>query len=66
MNDTTQKTVKYLWEKYKEYVVIFDIPGLLINVLQHKYVPEHIKMNKEQKKKYIRNLILQMINKFQK
>ena len=49
MNDTTQKTVKYLWEKYKEYVVIFDIPGLLINVLQHKYVPEHIKMNKQQK-----------------
>ena len=51
INETIQKTIRQLWEKFNEYVVVFDIPNLLINVLEHMYVPEHIKLSDEQKKK---------------
>lgn len=49
MNDTIQKTVKSLWKKYREYVVILDLPLLQFNILQHKLVPEHIKLSMEEK-----------------
>ena len=45
MNDTIQNTVRQLWCKHSEYVVIFDIPSLLINILEHAYVPKHEKLN---------------------
>ena len=49
INDTIQKTIRQLWEKFNEYVILFDIPNLLINILEHKYVPEHIKLTHEKK-----------------
>ena len=49
INDTIQKTIRQLWEKFNEYVILFDIPNLLINILVHKYVPEHIKLTDEKK-----------------
>jgi DNA-directed RNA polymerase subunit H (RpoH/RPB5) len=50
MNDSTIKTLKQYWTKYQEYVVMFDVKGLLFNILQHSYVPKHIKLNNEEKK----------------
>lgn len=49
MNDTIQKTVKMLWKKYKEYVVIMDLPSLQFNILKHSFVPRHIKLSEEEK-----------------
>lgn len=49
MNDSTIKTLKQLWKKYNEYVAVFDVPGLLFNILEHSFVPKHIKLNSEEK-----------------
>jgi DNA-directed RNA polymerase subunit H (RpoH/RPB5) len=49
MNDSTIKTLKQTWKKYQEYVAMFDIPGLLFNILEHSFVPKHVKLNNEQK-----------------
>ena len=50
INDSVQKVIKQLWKKYNEYVAIFDIPGLLFNILEHSFVPKHTKLNDEEKK----------------
>lgn len=49
INDSTQKTLKQCWKQRKEYVVMFDINSLMINILEHSFVPEHIKLNNEEK-----------------
>ena len=49
INDSTIKTLKQLWKKYNEYVAVFDVPGLLFNILEHSFVPKHIKLNSEEK-----------------
>ena len=50
-NDTIVKTVKQVWSRYNEYVVIFDISALQINILKHQYVPPHRKLDDEEKEK---------------
>ena len=49
INDSTQKTLKQCWKQRKEYVVMFDINSLMINILEHSFVPEHVKLNNEEK-----------------
>ena len=49
INDSTQKTLKQCWKQRKEYVVMFDINSLMINILEHSFVPEHVKLNSEEK-----------------
>lgn len=49
MNDTVKKTIENLWKKYKEYVIVYEIKRLLYNVLEHSYVPEHIKLTHSEK-----------------
>ncbi len=56
INDTTQKTIKELWENYKEYVVIFDINSLLFNILEHNYVPKHEKLTNTEKQKLYKDM----------
>lgn len=48
-NDTMIKTLKQVWDRYQEYVVVFDIGFLQINVLKHQFVPEHRKLTNEEK-----------------
>lgn len=49
MNDTLQKSVKMMWKKYKEYVSVLDIVSLQFNILKHSFVPQHIKLNEDEK-----------------
>lgn len=54
MNDTLQKTIKQLWKKFKEYVVVYEIKHLLFNILEHSYVPKHEKITAEEKEELYR------------
>jgi DNA-directed RNA polymerase subunit H (RpoH/RPB5) len=51
INDTVRKTVQNLWKKYKEYVIIYEMKTLLFNIFEHSYVPEHVKLTEDEKKK---------------
>lgn len=50
INDTIKNTISELWSKYREYVVIYNIKNLQYNILEHKYILEHIKLSLEEKK----------------
>ena len=50
MNDSTQKTLKQTWKKYNEYVAMFDVPSLLFNILEHSFVPKHVKLDDDEKR----------------
>ena len=56
INDTIKNTISELWSKYREYVVIYNIKNLQYNILEHKYVLEHIKLTLEEKKKLYKDL----------
>ncbi len=56
INDTIKNTISELWSKYKEYVAIYNIKNLQYNILEHKYVLEHIKLSLEEKKKLYNDL----------
>ena len=47
--DSIHKALKNIWELKHLYVVIFDLKQLQINVLKHKLVPKHVKLNAEEK-----------------
>lgn len=49
INDTVQKTIKHLWKKHQEYVVVYEVKHLLINLLEHSYVPKHEKLTTDEK-----------------
>lgn len=49
INDTVQKTIKHLWKKHQEYVVVYEVRSLLINLLEHSYVPKHEKLTTDEK-----------------
>ena len=49
MNDSLQKSIKSMWKKYNEYVVLLDIQSLQFNILEHSFVPKHIKLTTQEK-----------------
>ena len=49
INDTVQKTIKHLWKKHQEYVVVYEVKHLLVNLLEHSYVPKHEKLTEIEK-----------------
>ena len=49
INDTVQKTIKHLWKKHQEFVVVYEVKSLLINLLEHSYVPKHEKLTEKEK-----------------
>ncbi len=49
INDTNINIVKEMWEKYKEYCILYDLSSLQYNILEHNFVPKHIKLSEEQK-----------------
>ena len=48
-NDSLIKTLKTLWDQEQVFIVVFSLKHLLINVLEHSYVPKHIKLNHDEK-----------------
>lgn len=54
INDTVTGTIRELWEKYQEYCMVFNISSLQYNVLEHDYVPEHIKLSSKEKEDVFR------------
>ena len=49
VNDTNMNIVREMWEKYGEYCALYDLSSLQYNVIEHKFVPKHLKLNEEQK-----------------
>ena len=49
INDTNMNIVREMWEKYNQYCVLYDLSSLQYNVIEHEFVPKHVKLNKEQK-----------------
>jgi DNA-directed RNA polymerase subunit H (RpoH/RPB5) len=49
VNDTNMNIVREMWEKYGEYCILFEIPSLQYNVIEHSFVPKHAKQSEEQK-----------------
>ena len=47
--DSIHKTLKNIWELKNVYVVLFDLKQLQLNVLKHKLVPKHTKLNPSEK-----------------
>jgi DNA-directed RNA polymerase subunit H (RpoH/RPB5) len=47
--ESVNKILKTIWEKESKYIVVFTLSNLQINVLLHKYVPPHTRLNEEQK-----------------
>lgn len=47
--DSIHKTLKNIWELKHLYVVLFDLKQLQLNVLKHKLVPKHVKLNSSEK-----------------
>lgn len=48
-NDSLIKTLKTLWDQDQIFIVVFSLKHLLINVLEHSYVPKHVKLNNNEK-----------------
>lgn len=49
VNDTNMNIVREMWEKYGEYCVLYDLSSLQYNVIEHEFVPKHVKLTQEQK-----------------
>lgn len=47
--DSIHKALKNIWELKHLYVVLFDLKQLQLNVLKHKLVPKHTKLNPSEK-----------------
>ena len=50
INDTLRKCIKQLWKRYSEYVVLMDLSCLQFNILEHTFVPPHVKLSSDEKK----------------
>ena len=54
--DSIHKALKNIWELKRLYVVLFDLKQLQLNVLKHKLVPKHVKLNPGEKMDLYRTL----------
>jgi len=59
INDTIKKTISNMWKKYKEHVVVFEIKTLMFNVFEHCYVPEHKKLEQQEKNELFEKMNIQ-------
>jgi len=51
-NEPLLNVIKYIWEKDKYFITIFNIKKLQFNILKHSYVPKHIILNKEEEETF--------------
>jgi DNA-directed RNA polymerase subunit H (RpoH/RPB5) len=49
VNDTNLNIVREMWEKYGQYCALYDLSSLQYNVIEHSFVPKHVKLTSEQK-----------------
>ena len=49
INDTNINVVRGMWEKYGQYCVLYDIASLQYNIIEHEYVPKHVKLTQKEK-----------------
>jgi len=49
INDTNINVVKEMWEKYGQYCVLYDLASLQYNIIEHEYVPKHVKLTQKEK-----------------
>lgn len=54
--DSIHKALKNIWELKHIYVVLFDLKQLQLNVLKHRLVPKHVKLNESEKVELYQNL----------
>ena len=54
-NESLQKVLNALWYQEGIFIVVFNLKHLQINILEHEFVPKHIKLNKEQKEELYNN-----------
>ena len=50
------KTIKQLWKKHQEYVGIYEVKSMLFNLLEHSYVPKHVKLSLQQKEELFQKM----------
>jgi len=55
VNDTNMNIVREMWEKYGLYCVLYDLASLQYNVIEHGFVPDHVKLTQEQKETVMKN-----------
>jgi len=51
--DSMHQIIKSHWEKYNYFIVLFTLAHLQINILNHSYVPKHIKLTNEEKIEFL-------------
>ena len=49
INDTNMNVVRETWEKYGEYCAIYDLSSLQYNIIEHDFVPKHVKLSEQEK-----------------
>ena len=52
--DSLHAMIKNSWEQEGIFIVLFNLAHLQINILQHTYVPKHIKMSDEEANEFKR------------
>jgi DNA-directed RNA polymerase subunit H (RpoH/RPB5) len=50
--DSIHQYVKHTWETEHIFIVLFTLAHLQINILEHSYVPKHIKLTQEEKDEF--------------
>ena len=54
VNDAITSSIRELWEKYEEYCVVYNISTLQYNILDHEFVPEHVKLSSQEKSDFMK------------
>jgi DNA-directed RNA polymerase subunit H (RpoH/RPB5) len=57
--DSIHKIIKNIWENEQKYVVIMTLANLQYNILNHTFVPKHIKLNDEEKEEFFKKFNIQ-------
>ncbi len=53
-NDTLIQLLKYIWEQENIFITIFSVKYTLFNILEHSMVPQHRKLNTNEKKEVMK------------
>jgi DNA-directed RNA polymerase subunit H (RpoH/RPB5) len=53
--DSMHQIIKSSWEIDNQFIVLFTLAHLQINILQHSYVPKHTKLTDEEKMEFYKN-----------
>ena len=57
--ESIHKVIKNIWENQNKFVVIFTLANLQMNILNHTFVPKHIKLTPEEKIEFYKKFNVQ-------